>query len=347
MEKFGEAVEESAVAVDGCDGENTFSDNIICDAIRVADEDGSSEELRRCPNCHTDNYWVLTESDLVCPNCGHCDSSFVPLAYNLNTVADDKKSRGFCFTSADMSCSIPSRKAIRAGDVIGGGCTRREGCGKKHSLFAVPTGTPEEVKFIMSIRRKMFARSGVGYTGRYRREQHYLLRVVNPWRGKDAVDVPDDILERAKDIAETGKYGSPDHLGRAAILKIAQEAGMKRNRQECWRTFYRHIVGPIEEPPDELVQWCLTMYPKLLTAFSHVMHYKRQEPGAGKRFRKSFISADYAHRKLLEIRGIRRFHWQFPIMRCHAKVRALDEIMAEMCDYNDLRGFSSTVLFKK
>lgn len=344
--------------MDFVDSISDISDNFVIDSNStvIIDHDEFTE---RCSFCSSYDM-VFLEGFLVCKSCGMCDSKYVPICFTDPTVSESKKAEGFEFTGEEMSCSKPTTTTLRhwntsytKRDYLGSKIRGNEQSDDTFTTKKCDEYLQEKLKREGRTRgRKPFfamvnlsdyqRRSGVSIKGRYQQSSHYTTSVLSKWGGLSTNYLDQNILERAKDIFESEEFGPCEYISRGVIELIIKKINkeklqVKKISKQDWWQFYEHIKGKIPHPPSELTDWCLTMYKYLVNSFN-VIKTKEDK-------RKSFLSVPYVHRKILEAKGFRQWHWQFSLLKVNNKVKQLDKMMYEICKHNKFP-FTWTVLYK-
>lgn len=163
--------------------------------------------------------------------------------------------------------------------------------------------------------------------GRYKEKFHHNER-ISQWCMRDPA-IPADVLEEICRVAKTGKYGPPQRFTRSSV--IIELRDLKRQKyRERWKTILNNIRPDVsfEEPDHQLMEWCKETFQYLVSAFSLIRKgMPKTKIGNGdEQERHNFISYNYIQRKLFEVHGVYKYHHEFPVLRSHKKLHALDDV---------------------
>lgn len=184
--------------------------------------------------------------------------------------------------------------------------------------------------------------------GRYRAKFHFNER-ISQWLLYDP-PIPDNDYKRIYREAETGKYGPINTFTRSRIIMILRHLKLNKHR-ERWKNILNKMTGldPYEtySPNSGDIKFLEETFEKLVNVFykfSDIMGKSIPKKGSEPKRRHNFPSYNYIIRKMLEMRGIRRFHREFPVPRSDKKLHIIDDVMEEMCRDLGLPFSRSTVI---
>lgn len=187
---------------------------------------------------------------------------------------------------------------------------------------------------------------GATSRGRYKEKFHFNERVAQ-WCIDDP-EIPPDSWARIVQVANSGEFGPPEHFTRSTVISITRRAGLQKYRERWKRILYQLNLDWKPELPDgETLEWLDFMFDQLVRRFRI---HRAEMPKSVMRGiinpRHNFLSYNYVQRKLLEVRGIRKFHWEFPVPKSHGKLRILDDVMEKMFEDLDIP-FERSIIIKR
>lgn len=153
------------------------------------------------------------------------------------------------------------------------------------------------------------------------------------------------------------KYPCKRELRRFHIFRICKatqwyDSGLKRIRScrifcERWKTLHYKLTGITPDiPSQEIVEYIKSMFSYLQFPWSiYCSDLPSSKSKSGtKKPRHNFMNFNYTYRKILESKGIYRFHGDFPTLKTPSKIHDLDNIMEKCAKFNGMKFTRSCVI---
>jgi len=187
--------------------------------------------------------------------------------------------------------------------------------------------------------------------GRYKPKFHLNERIAQ-WSMADPA-IPKDDWNHLRAKAETGEFGPTSRFSRATVIELLKDCDMCKYR-ERWKSIL-HKLNPeleLKFPSPGVIEVIERVFDSVLREFRELKHTMPQSMSKGAdgvmklHPRKNFLSYNYVCRKILESLDIWEWHSEFPIPISCAKLKALDDVMAEICKRIGLP-FMYTVIMRR
>ena len=185
--------------------------------------------------------------------------------------------------------------------------------------------------------------------GRYKEKFHWNER-VSQWTCQDPPIAEND-WARICEAASSGRYGPEEDFTRATIITLTRDIDLKKCREK-WKSILVKINPTYDPamPQDGFLEWASILFVKLVLSFLKFRHtmpasvVRTKKGKVAKRPRHNLIAVNYLMRKLLEMWGDWDCHDEFPVLKTHGKLHALDDVMELMCADLGLKFIRSTVI---
>lgn len=305
----------------------------------ISIENGDDRDT--CGSCGQCNWVYTRDGDRVCSSCGVVDGDYRELVMVKTQAQTDTGRAPYNESNENEGYNGDGEydKTTRRRGGFGRGTRRDRGF------------TKELFNAIKATNKTCFRSSGT-LRGRYKHIFHYNERIAQ-WIMLDP-PINNDVRERIREEALTGKYGSISDFTRSTIVTIVKNLKLTKYRErwktllwDLWKEWAPEQVDNTPLPTHQLILKCENAFRNLVIAFTRFRRDMPKNIIKGKsRYRHNFPNYNYTHRKILEAFGVYDFHWEFPIPRSWKKVKVLDDVMEKMMQQLGMK-FQRSVYMKR